>query len=161
MNAGSFRRLFVALIAVLAMAALASSASAKTEDIIAPSDPHNPTAIGLAGGTCKEEPPEAPDLLGRHARNSSSKRPPPTPNGASPSSSSSTNRPGPSKRRSANSKTVRVDLPVGLSVNPGATPQCPTGDLRSGAGRLPAGSQVGESAVTASLLGRSPPPPTR
>jgi hypothetical protein len=48
-------------------------------------------------------------------------------------------------------KTLRVDLPVGLSVNPGATPQC---DLQPGKHPDPAGcpasSQVGESLVTVS-----------
>src|SRR6478672_617651 len=58
MNAGSFRRLLAALIAVLAMAALASSASAKTEDIIAPSDPAHPTPTsGWQAGTCTKDTP--------------------------------------------------------------------------------------------------------
>jgi hypothetical protein len=53
-------------------------------------------------------------------------------------------------------KTVLVDLPKGLSVNPQATPQCPLEN-----GKLPAagcnvvapGSQVGNSLVTASIGG--------
>ncbi len=61
MNAGSFRRIFVALIAVLAMAVLASSASAKTEDIIAdsPVPPQGePTAAnGWQAGTCTKDSP--------------------------------------------------------------------------------------------------------
>jgi hypothetical protein len=55
-----------------------------------------------------------------------------------------------------NLKTVLVDLPQGLSVNPQATPQCPLEG-----GKLPAagcnvttpGSQVGNSLVTASVAG--------
>ena len=46
-------------------------------------------------------------------------------------------------------KTVRVDLPVGLSVNPGATDRCPLATFEAGAGGCPAGSEVGESFVTA------------
>ncbi len=50
-------------------------------------------------------------------------------------------------------KTVRVDLPVGLSVNPQATPQCPLGTFEASPASCPVGSQVGESEVTASVLG--------
>ncbi len=58
-------------------------------------------------------------------------------------------------------KTVRVDLPVGLSVNPGATVRCPLATFEAGASGCPVGSEVGESLVTASLppLG-IPSPPT-
>lgn len=52
-------------------------------------------------------------------------------------------------------KTVRVDLPAGLSVNPQATPRCP---LVDDPGSCPANTKVGESAVTASLLGVPTPP---
>ncbi len=58
-------------------------------------------------------------------------------------------------------KTLRVDLPVGLSVNPGATPQC---ELQAGKHPDPAGcpasSQVGESIVTVSVEGAPTPPIT-
>lgn len=54
-------------------------------------------------------------------------------------------------------KTVLVDLPRGLSVNPQATPQCV---LENGKfpepGGCPANTQVGESVVTASVLGLLP-----
>ncbi|HEX5712846.1 MAG TPA: hypothetical protein VFX85_05985 [Solirubrobacterales bacterium] len=52
-------------------------------------------------------------------------------------------------------KTVRVDLPVGLSVNPGATDRCPLAIFEAGAGGCPSGSEVGKSFVTAAapLLG--------
>ncbi len=48
-------------------------------------------------------------------------------------------------------KTVRVDLPVGLSVNPGATEICTQAQFDSSA--CPKGSEVGESEVTVSVLG--------
>jgi hypothetical protein len=43
-------------------------------------------------------------------------------------------------------KTLRVDLPVGLSVNPGATPQCEAAHPKE----CPANTKVGESQVTVS-----------
>jgi hypothetical protein len=43
-------------------------------------------------------------------------------------------------------KTLRVDLPVGLSVNPGATPQCAAAHPKE----CPANTKVGESVVTVS-----------
>ncbi|HEX5374986.1 MAG TPA: hypothetical protein VFW48_02405, partial [Solirubrobacterales bacterium] len=48
-------------------------------------------------------------------------------------------------------KTVRVDLPVGLSVNPGATPQCPLATFEADPATCPLGSGVGYSVVTASV----------
>lgn len=54
-------------------------------------------------------------------------------------------------------KTVLVDLPRGLSVNPQATPQCALGtDGKFPPGGCPDNAQVGESAVTASVLGLLP-----
>jgi hypothetical protein len=67
---------------------------------------------------------------------------------ASLSSSSNT----PPKGHSKN----RVDLPVGLSVNPGATERCPLAKFQEAALKCELefpGSKVGESLVTTSLLG--------
>jgi hypothetical protein len=50
-------------------------------------------------------------------------------------------------------KTVRVDLPVGLSVNPQATPQCPQSTFETNPALCPAGSDVGTSYAVAALLG--------
>jgi hypothetical protein len=50
-------------------------------------------------------------------------------------------------------KTVRVDLPVGLSVNPQATPQCPQATFEATPLSCPAGSNVGTSFATAALAG--------
>jgi hypothetical protein len=56
-----------------------------------------------------------------------------------------------------NMKTLRVDLPVGLSVNPGATPQCPAAVPKDCATQQPL-SHVGKSYVYVSdELGLSPP----
>jgi hypothetical protein len=59
-----------------------------------------------------------------------------------------------------NLKTVFVDLPVGLSVNPQATPQCELGAGQSPS-TCPANTQVGTSAVTATnpLTGLAVPIP--
>ena len=54
-------------------------------------------------------------------------------------------------------KTVRVDLPVGLSVNPQATPQCPQATFEATPLSCPAGSNVGTSYAVAALLGISSP----
>lgn len=55
-------------------------------------------------------------------------------------------------------KTLRVDLPIGLSVNPQATPQCQLASFQAEQCAVSApGSQVGTSAVTASLEGLPAP----
>lgn len=58
-----------------------------------------------------------------------------------------------------NLKTVLVDLPPGLSVNPQATPPCVLEGEKFPAGGCPANTQVGVSMVTAVLLGLLPSPP--
>jgi hypothetical protein len=50
------------------------------------------------------------------------------------------------KEPEVNMKTLRVDLPVGLSVNPGATPQCEAEKPKD----CPLNTKVGESVVLAS-----------
>jgi hypothetical protein len=55
-------------------------------------------------------------------------------------------------------KTLRVDLPVGLSVNPTATPKCELASFQAEQCAVSApGSQVGTSAVTAALEGLPAP----
>jgi hypothetical protein len=55
-------------------------------------------------------------------------------------------------------KDVRVDLPVGLSVNPQATPQCPLATFEQSALACSPLAVVGESSVTLSLGGVVAPP---
>ncbi|HEV7400797.1 MAG TPA: hypothetical protein VGN84_11085 [Solirubrobacterales bacterium] len=50
-------------------------------------------------------------------------------------------------------RTVRVDLPAGLSVNPQATAQCPQTTFETSPLACPAGSKVGTSLATAALAG--------
>jgi hypothetical protein len=135
----------IALLAGLALALSAPLAQASTDDIIAPSDPENPQVdSGWQAGTCSEEPPEStefcsvdtPDQFfetaGAHPKWGFTQfiiRSEPAPVGEL--------------------KTVRVDLPVGLSVNPGATEQCSLEGFEDDL--CPEESKVGKSLVTAAL----------
>ena len=56
-------------------------------------------------------------------------------------------------------KDLRVDLPVGLSVNPGATEQCELATFEANPSSCPPGSAVGVSEVTATALGVVVPVP--
>ncbi|MGC1167227.1 MAG: hypothetical protein WA862_14090 [Solirubrobacterales bacterium] len=145
-----------AAIVFLLVALTASTAQASTDDIIAPSDPLNPQVdSGWQAGTCSEEPPESaafcsvatPDQFFETAAGHPKwgftqfiVRSEPAPIGEL--------------------KTVRVDLPVGLSVNPGATEQCPLTTFEANPAGCPAESEVGVSIVTAALpiLGTELPP---
>ena len=57
-----------------------------------------------------------------------------------------------------NIRDLRVDLPVGLSVNPQATAQCPLATFEANASSCPLASAVGESKATAALAGVVAPP---
>ncbi len=130
--------------------ATASTAAADTGDIIAPSDPAHPAVdSGWQAGTCTEEPPEpgaetcsiaTPEQFFETA-------------GAHPNWGFTQfiikHGPPPGEAPVDELKTVRVDLPVGLSVNPGATVRCPLSTFEAGAAGCPPESKVGESLVTA------------
>ncbi len=136
-------------------------AVADTGDIIAPSDPAHPEAdSGWQAGTCNAEPPEpgaglcsiaTPDQFFETA-------------GAHPNWGFTQfiikNEP-PGETPVDELKTVRVDLPVGLSVNPGATPRCKLVTFEAGASGCSPLTEVGKSQVTVSMppLG-TPSPPT-
>jgi hypothetical protein len=119
----------------------AAPALADTDDIIAPSDPTHPAVdSGWQAGTCKAEPCSiaTPDLFFETA-------------GAHPNFGFTQfiikHGPPPGEAPVGELKTVRVDLPVGLSVNPGATPRCTKAQFEGDT--CPVGSKVGESLVTA------------
>ncbi|MFL5833102.1 MAG: hypothetical protein ACJ76B_03875 [Solirubrobacterales bacterium] len=119
----------------------ASAALADTDDIIAPSDVTHPEVnSGWQAGTCEAEPCSiaTPDLFFETA-------------GAHPNFGFTQfiikHGPPPTEAPVGELKTVRVDLPVGLSVNPGATPRCTRSQFESDA--CPLASKVGESLVTA------------
>lgn len=147
---------FLLCLCALLGLAIASSAMASTEDVMAPSDPENPEVnSGWQAGTCFKDTPTCsvatPEQFFEQAAGHPpvgftqfivrSKEPGETPVGEV--------------------KTVRVDLPVGLSVNPGATEQCPLAVFKASAEGCPPESKVGKSAVTVSLLGvpSTPTPP--
>jgi hypothetical protein len=135
----------------------APAALADTGDIIAPSDVTHPSVdSGWQAGTCKAEPAgepcsiATPELFFETA-------------GAHPNFGFTQfiikNEP-PGETPVDELKTVRVDLPVGLSVNPGATPRCKLSTFEAGASGCPPESKVGVSQVTVSLppLGMPAPP---
>jgi hypothetical protein len=121
--------------------AAAPTALADTDDIIAPSDVTHPEVdSGWQAGTCEAEPCSiaTPDLFFETA-------------GAHPNFGFTQfiikHGPAPMEAPVGELKTVRVDLPVGLSVNPGATPRCTKSQFESDT--CPIASKVGESLVTA------------
>ncbi|MDQ3725163.1 MAG: hypothetical protein M3335_04610 [Actinomycetota bacterium] len=149
----------------MAMLLAASPAFAGgTEEVIAPSDPHNPQVdSGWQAGTCNSEPadPGAPgakvcsvatphmffeqaaghphfgftQFIVKHSKGTLGPKP------------------------EAEIARLRVDLPVGLNVNPGATERCPLATFKADPKACPPESNVGDSYVTAAdpTLGGSVP----
>jgi hypothetical protein len=163
----ALRRPIVALFVFVGMAIAASSASAKTEDIIAPSDPHNGQVdSGWQAGTCKEEPPESAQLCSIATSNQFFETAAGHPKWGFTQFIVKHTTVGLLETPVGEIATVRVDLPVGLSTNPGATERCPLATFQAGAsgcpsgtsGKVGEGSIVGESLVTTSLAGVVTPP---
>jgi hypothetical protein len=161
------RRQWINVLLVIAFAALVvtPAAGASTGDIIAPQHPPLYTPEdGWQAGTCKEEPPESPDVCSVATKNQFFETAAAHPNWGFTQfivkHTTETVGPLTFEKPVGELKTVRVDLPVGLSVNPGATARCPLATFEAGAGGCPLGSEVGESAVTASAppLGLPTPP---
>jgi hypothetical protein len=153
------------LLCLVAMLIAASAAMAGgTEEVIAPSDPHNPKVdSGWQAGTCNSEPadPGAPgaevcsvatpemffeqaaghphfgftQFIVKHSEGTLGPKP------------------------EAEIARIRVDLPVGLNVNPGATVRCPLATFKADPATCPPESKVGVSYVTAAdpVLGGSIP----
>jgi hypothetical protein len=138
----------IGTILALGMAIWASPAGADTAGVIAPqNNPHTP-ADGWQAGTCTEDAPTqcsvaTPGQFFEEAAGHPQKG----------FTQFIVKHGPPGETPVEELKTVRVDLPAGLSVNPQATPQCPLKDFEENPGACPLGSQVGESAVTASVLG--------
>jgi hypothetical protein len=144
-------------VSTLALFVAVTPAWASTADIIAPSDPNNPQVdSGWQAGTCTADPPPpaecsvaTPSLFFEQAA------------GHPPKGFTQfiVKHEPPGETPIDELKTVRVDLPVGLSVNPGATPQCPLATFEASPLTCPAGSNVGKSFITAALLGIPTPLP--
>jgi hypothetical protein len=155
----------VAALATLGLGSMPAAAVAATGDVIAPQHPPLYTPEdGWQAGTCKEEPPESPDVCSVATKDQFFETAAAHPNWGFTQfivkHTTETVGPLTFEKPVGELKTVRVDLPVGLSVNPGATARCPLATFEAGAGGCPPGSQVGESAVTASAppLGLPTPP---
>jgi hypothetical protein len=142
---------FLSSVFLLLLFAFGSAAHADTEDVIAPSDITHPAVdSGWQAGTCNAEPcsiatPERffetagahpqwgfTQFIIRHSTNGALETP------------------------ERVLRTVRVDLPVGLSVNPGATVRCTQAQFD--AETCPPGSEVGRSEVWTSVGGVVFPP---
>jgi hypothetical protein len=151
------------LFACLALAPAPGVAQASTEGIIAPQHPPLYTPQdGWQAGTCSEEPPESAEPCSVATPSQFFEQAAAHPNWGFTQFivKHSTEPAGPLtlEKPEGELETVRVDLPVGLSVNPGATARCPLTTFEAGASGCPLGSKVGESAVTSSLLGIVTPP---
>lgn len=145
---------------LLVMAAAAPLARADTAGIIAPSDPDNPKAdSGWQAGTCTKDTPtcsvETPSQFFEQAAGH-----PPVGFTQFIVKHTTEELLGKKLEKPVDElKTVRVDLPVGLSVNPGATPQCPLATFEASPKGCPLGSEVGNSFITVSVLGLPTPFP--
>jgi hypothetical protein len=154
----TFRRFSVICVGVaLVLGAVPAAADANTEEIIAPSDPHSPTIeSGWQAGTCKQEPAataepaefcnvesDPAEFFFEEAAGH--------PNFGFTQFIVKHTTLGPLKTPVGELKDVRVDLPVGLSVNPGAAKICTQAQFDAEA--CPATSEVGESQVTVSIAG--------
>ncbi|MFT3863316.1 MAG: hypothetical protein QM729_03515 [Solirubrobacterales bacterium] len=142
-------------VAVALMAgAVPALAGADTASVIAPSDPHAPTVdSGWQAGTCKQEPAitdsDASDFCnvesdaGEFFFEEAAAHP-------NYGFTQFIVAHGALEKPTNELEYVRVELPVGLSVNPGATPRCPIEVFEAGASGCESyGAKVGESGVTA------------
>ncbi|HVD39729.1 MAG TPA: hypothetical protein VNC16_01840 [Solirubrobacterales bacterium] len=159
------KSLFAAVFTACLLLLITGTAFASTEDVIAPPiDPHDPQVdSGWQAGTCATEAAnpgapgaevcsvETPDWFFEQAAGH--------PNYGFTQfivkNSPGTLGPTPD----AELARVRVDLPVGLNVNPGATERCPLATFKADPTTCPPESHVGDSYVTAAdpLLGGSIP----
>lgn len=157
-GAGNFRPIaVVGATLALALAIGSSAALANTGDIIAPSDPNDPQVnSGWQAGTCNEEPPETanPCSIATPSQFFEQAAGHPQYGFTQIIVKHKTEEPLPPQKLEkpeGELKTVRVDLPVGLSVNPQATPQCKQSDFEAKPTPLCSPeSIVGKSIVTAS-----------
>jgi hypothetical protein len=138
------------VLAVFGAAALGAPgiALAATGDVIAPQNPPLYTADdGWQAGTCSEEPPESPEVCSVETEDQFFEQAAAHPNWGFTQFIVKHEAPG--ETPVAELKRVLVDLPVGLSVNPGATTRCTLPAFEGDT--CPPLSQVGESMVTAAF----------
>src|SRR3982751_137723 len=156
---------WLATLSLCLFALLPAAAGANTEDVIAPpSDPHDPQVnSGWQAGTCATEAadPGAPgaEVCSVETEDWFFEQAAGHPNYGF-TQFIVANRPGTlAPTPDAELARVRVDLPVGLNVNPGATERCPLATFEADPSGCPPESHVGDSYVTAAdpLLGASVP----
>jgi hypothetical protein len=145
----------------LTLCAVPSFAAADTASVIAPSNPHEPSVeSGWQAGTCNAEPPIVATECSVATPGQFFETAAAHPNFGFTqfivAHSAGALGPLPNNELAY----VRVELPVGLSVNPGATERCPITTFEAGASGCPGASQVGESSVTAAtpIVGLPVPP---
>jgi hypothetical protein len=155
----------IALAVAFTLLLVPGSAAGDTSAVIEASNPHEPAVnSGWQAGTCKKEP-AITDANGADFCNAGG---PPGNNageyffeeaGAHPNYGFTQFivRGGVLGKPTNELEYVRVDLPVGLAVNPGATPRCPIATFEASASNCPESSIVGESGVTAWALLPLPP----
>ncbi|HEX2095952.1 MAG TPA: hypothetical protein VHF50_01120 [Solirubrobacterales bacterium] len=139
-----------ALVAVFATAILAFAPAAGAQQIIGPQNPDDPQVDSpWQAGTCKADPPApkcsvaTPELFYEEAGGH-------PPKGFTQFIVNTEAGPPLGPRPIGDLRTIRVDLPVGLTVNPQATPQCDLGPESEGdPATCPPSTQVGISEVTA------------
>jgi hypothetical protein len=130
----------------LSLGPLATTAAANTAGIIAPSDPQNPTVdSGWQAGTCTVDTPTCSVATPGQFFEVAAAHPPV----GFTQFIVKHSEPGPLQKPAGELADIRVDLPVGLSVNPGATPRCDLATFESSAASCDPLSQVGVSTVTA------------
>jgi len=147
----TFSAICVAIVLALGVA-LPAVAGADTAAIIAPSDPHAPTVeSGWQAGTCNAEPPEVGTECSVATPGQFFETAAAHPKWGFTQFIVRHTTLGPLETPIGELKDVRVDLPVGLSVNPGAAKIC--AQVEFDAEACPATSKVGESRVTVSIAG--------
>lgn len=143
----------LAAVVLIATAALAPAARADTGDIV--EEQHTPPTSkdGWQAGTCNDEPPTAAEPCSIDTHDQYFEQAAGHPQYGFTQIIVKHVTEGPLEKPMGELRTVRVDLPVGLSVNPQATQPCPQADFEANPTVLCAGSEVGESLVTASVPG--------
>jgi hypothetical protein len=155
----------IALAITFTLLLIPAFAAADTSSVIETSNPHEPAVnSGWQAGTCKKEP-AITDANGADYCNAGG---PPGNNageyffeeaGAHPNYGFTQFivRQGLLGKPTNELQYVRVDLPVGLAVNPGATARCPIETFEASASNCPENTIVGESGVTAWAVIPLPP----
>ncbi len=146
------RALGIASVVLAAALSVPVGAVADTADIIAPQNSPPTAADGWQAGTCSAEPcsPDTKPLFFTQAAGH------PQFGFTQFIVVHTTTVPGVIETPAGTLRTLRVDLPVGLSVNPQATPQCDLAAFESESCSPLAA--VGNSAITTSLAGVVAPP---